>query len=70
MNQCPEELKASVITRFVYWHDEVHRQNALRFVTPGQRHCCEDIVILKQHHALHEATKTQYLERWSGPTRN
>ncbi len=42
----------------------------MKFVTPGQRHRGEDIIILEQRHALYEAAKAQHPERWSGPTRN
>jgi hypothetical protein len=63
MNQYTEELKASVTTRFVYCYNEIFRNNALRFVTPRQRHCCENIVIPKQQRARYEADKAQHPKR-------
>ena len=68
MIQCPEEFKASAITGFVYWYNEISRHNALRSVTPCQRYCCENIIILKQHRALYESDEAQHPESWPGPT--
>lgn len=58
------------VAGFVHWYNEIHRHSALRFVTPGQRHRGEDVIILEQRHALYEEAKAQHPERWSGPTRN
>jgi len=55
---------------FVRWYNEIHHHSALRFVTPGQRHRGEDVVILQQRRALYEVAKTRHPERWSGLTRN
>ncbi len=55
---------------FVRWYNEIHHHSALRFVTPGQRHRGEDVVILQQRRALYDAAKAQHPERWSGLTRN
>jgi hypothetical protein len=40
----------------------------LRSVTPCQLHCCENIIILKQHRALLESDNAQHPKSWSGPT--
>ena len=58
------------VAGFQHWYDQVHRHSALKFVTPAQRHCAEDGVILEQRHALYEAAKARRPERWSGPSRN
>ena len=58
------------VAGFQHWYNEVHRHSALKFVTPGQRHRGEDIVILEQRNALYETTRDQRPERWSGPSRN
>lgn len=58
------------VAGFQQWYDQVHRHSALKFVTPAQRHCGEDGVILEQRHALYEVAKAKRPERWSGPSRN
>lgn len=58
------------VAGFEHWYNEVHRHSALKFVTPGQRHRGEDIVVLEQRHVLYEAARARRPERWSGPTRN
>ncbi len=58
------------VAGFQHWDHEIHRHSALKFVTPGQRHRGEDIVILERRKALYEAAKAQRPERWSGTSRN
>jgi transposase InsO family protein len=58
------------VAGFEHWYNQVHRHSALKFVTPNQRHCAQDSVILKQRNALYEAAKEQRPDRWSGSTRN
>jgi transposase InsO family protein len=58
------------VAGFQHWYNEVHRHSTLKFVTPSQRHCGEDIVILMQRNALYEAAKARRPDRWSGSTRN
>ena len=58
------------VAGFQHWYNEVHRHSALKFVTPGQRHRGEDIMILEQRITLYEAAKVQRPERWSGTSRN
>ena len=43
---------------------------ALRFVTPGQRHCGEDRPLLAERHRVYETARAAHPERWSGNTRN
>ena len=58
------------VAGFQHWYNEVHRHSALKFVTPGQRHRCEDIAILKERQRLYDAAKAKQPERWSGKTRD
>lgn len=58
------------VAEFQHWYNQVHRHSALKFVTPAQRHCGEEGVILEQRHALYEAAKTRHPERWSGSSRD
>ena len=58
------------VAGFQHWYNDAHRHSALKFVTPGQRHRGEDVVILKQRSSLYEATRAQRPERWSGSSRN
>lgn len=55
---------------FQHWYNEVHLHSALKFVTPGQRHRGEDIVILEERQRLYEAAKAKQPERWSRKTRD
>jgi transposase InsO family protein len=56
------------VAGFQHWYNEVHRHSALKFVTPGQRHRGEDIVILAQRDSLYATARDQHPERWSGPS--
>ncbi len=58
------------VARFQRWYNEEHRHSGLKFVTPAQRHCGEDRIILARRRALYEAAKAEHPERWSGPSRN
>ena len=66
---CLESARAWV-AGFQHWYNEVHRHSALKFVTPGQRHRGEDIVILEERQRLYEAAKAKQPERWSRKTRD
>lgn len=58
------------VAGFQHWYNEIHRHSALKFVTPDQRHCGEDSVILAQRKDLYEAAKARRPDRWSRSTRN
>lgn len=58
------------VAGFQHWYNEVHLHSALKFVTPGQRHRGEDIVILEERQQLYEAAKAKQPERWSRKTRD
>jgi transposase InsO family protein len=58
------------VAGFQRWYNEEHRHSALKFVTPGQRHRGDDVVILEQRSRLYEAARAQRPERWTGSIRN
>jgi len=55
---------------FVQWYNEEHRHSAIQFVTPGQRHRCEDKAILDKRKSVYMKAKSENPERWSGEIRN
>lgn len=58
------------VSGFEHWYNEEHRHSAIQFVTPGQRHRDEDILILKKREDLYEAAKAKRPERWANKCRN
>lgn len=58
------------VAGFEHWYNEEHRHSAIQFVTPGQRHRGEDILILKKREELYEAAKKKRPERWAKQCRN
>ena len=58
------------VAGFAQWYNEEHRHNALKFVTPAQRHRSEDQELLRQRTELYEAAKARRPERWSGRSRD
>jgi len=42
---------------FVLCYNEIHRQSALKYVTPGQRHCGESAAILEARKEVLEEAK-------------
>ena len=55
---------------FVSWYNKEHHHSAIRFVTPVQRHNCQDLQILESRRHVYEKAKARNRERWSGSTRN
>ncbi len=64
-----EEAKKWV-EKFVNWYNNIHLHSGISFVTPASRHSGEDIVILKNRHAVYEKAKAKKPERWSKAVRN
>lgn len=58
------------VSGFKQWYNEEHRHSAIQFVTPGQRHRGEDILILKKRKKLYEVAKAKRPERWAQKCRN
>jgi len=55
---------------FVRWYNDEHRHSGIRYVTPGQRHCGADHVILAARHELYLQARARKPARWSGTTRD
>ncbi len=64
------EAARNWVTHFVSWYNTEHKHSAIRYVTPKQRHNCEDKQILDYRHEVYEAAKKEHPERWTGKTRN
>ena len=55
---------------FTAWYNTEHHHSAIRFVTPEQRHRCEDQALLAGRHTVYQAARERHPARWSGKTRN
>lgn len=58
------------VARFVRWYNTEHRHSAIRFVTPEQRHCGADMVLLATRRTVYEAARARNPHRWSAAVRN
>lgn len=58
------------VARFVAWYNRDHRHNAIRFVTPAERHSGADVAILARRHMVYARARRQRPERWARHTRN
>lgn len=67
-----DNLAAAIawVDAFVVWYNTVHLHSGIRFVTPEQRHCGDDVQILAQRTAYYESCRQRNPERWSGAIRN
>jgi len=79
MKYCPQwpsegfkdlETVRTWVNRFVSWYNEEHCHSRIGFVTPSQRHRCEDYAILQKRTAVYELAKLKNPSRWSGKVRN
>jgi putative transposase len=57
-------------SKFVNWYNEIHKHSAIQFVSPGQRHRGEDVLILKERARIYEEAKCKNPSRWSKNCRN
>jgi len=55
---------------FVNWYNYSHLHSGLKFVTPEQRHTCQDKGIAEKRHQVYLLAKNRHPERWSSNTRN
>lgn len=55
---------------FASWSNGEHLHNAIRFVTPKERHAGHDRATLANRAILYAAARAQRPERWPGQTRN
>jgi len=58
------------VAGFVRWYNTEHHHNAIRFMTPDQRHRSEDRALLASRHRVYELAPAARPERWSGRTRH
>lgn len=58
------------VAAFVEWYNNEHRHNAIRFVTPAQRHNGEHVLVLSGRTEVYEEAKRNRPDRWSGQVRN
>jgi putative transposase len=58
------------VNRFVLWYNDEHRHSSIGFVTPGQRHRGDDVLILQKRAAVYEAARGRNPQRWSGACRS
>jgi transposase InsO family protein len=54
----------------VDWYNQEHRHSAIKFVTPQQRHCGEDALLLQKRAEVYGHARDQNPSRWSKNTRN
>jgi len=79
LKYCPEWPRRGFVTiedarhwveTFVDWYNHEHRHSAVRYITPAQRHRCEDNELLVGRRVVYEAARARNPRRWSGGTRN
>ena len=64
------EAARAWVARFVAWYNYEHLHSGIRYVTPVQRHCGEDVAILQKRDQVYQQARNRNPERWSGKTRN
>ena len=64
------EIARRWVRDFVDGYNHHHLHRGIRFVTPAQRYCGDDIAILANRHAVYQAARERHPARWSGATRN
>ena len=55
---------------FIDWYNGTHRNSAIRYGTPNQRHHGHERAVLASRHELYQRMRRANPERWSGLTRN
>jgi transposase InsO family protein len=56
--------------KFVRWYNQEHKHSGLKFVTPAQRHCGLDAVILARREEVYRDARNRNPQRWSRDTRD
>ena len=64
------EVAREWTSKFVNWYNEIHKHSGIKFVSPGQRHRGEDVLILEERGKVYEEAKSKHPERWSKSCRN
>ena len=57
-------------SNFVNWYNEIHKHSGIKFVSPGQRHRGEDVLILEERAKVYQEAKSKHPNRWSKKCRN
>lgn len=58
------------VGELAHWYNEEHRHSAIGFVTPSQRHNCQDLALLAQRTAVYERARRENPQRWSRQIRD
>jgi len=53
------ELAQEWTQKFVRWYNQEHKHSGLKFVTPAQRHNCQDAVILKRREQVYDDARNR-----------
>jgi hypothetical protein len=53
------------VASFVDWYNHRHRHSGIKFVTPQQRHCGQDIEICRHRAVVYEDARQLNRRRWS-----
>ena len=54
------------VEKFMRWYNDEHQHNAIKFVTPNQRHNGLDKTILEKRKNVIEQARKRHPERWNG----
>jgi putative transposase len=58
------------VQQYLQWYTHEHRDSAIKFVTPAQRHTGDDEGILANRRAVYEQARAARPDRWSRHARN
>ena len=58
------------VGKFVDWYNTEHKHSGIKYVTPEQRHCGLDTVILNKREEVYEKAKSNNPRRWSKDCRD
>lgn len=64
------DLAREWVDAFVDWYNNQHQHSGIRYVTPAERHCGDDKIILEKRRRVYQQAKARNPMRWSGNTRN
>ena len=56
--------------RFVDWYNHERRHSGVNYVSPGERHAGEDVLLLAARHQLCQHARANHPARWNRRTRN
>ena len=50
---------------FVHWYNYEHKHSGINFVSPAERHCGKDRLILENRKRIYREAKNKHPERWT-----